>query len=306
MDKLSANSEGRPPLSSQETAGKEEAPEGEAKPPAPKKWKLADQEFEDPDALATYAQKLAQEKQLASAEAEEAKGLRQYLQQAEAAFRKQQEMEARLTADPFSLLQEKGVDPYELALQKVRERMEEEALTPEQRAFKQLQREKAELEKRLKGQEEEKQKTAQEAYKNERRTYWAGVIAEAVKASGFPDSPDLRRRIADQLRASVRYGHQVAPQLLAHRVRQQVEAEHSSYDTDERFLANLANWVKAHPKRAEAVRRFNLEQLGVAPAAAPAATPAPSGQKAPAEDKGQERLTQTQLDRLMRGMVKGL
>lgn len=270
----------------------EEAPPEEAKaPPPPKKWKLRGREYESPDELAAEASRL-------ELEAQQNAAYRKYVEEAHQEKKKAQALLKRLKEDTAGALSEAGVDPLELALKRVREEMELEAMTPEQRRARQLEQKVATLEADKKKLAEEKDAQELSVFKGQQREYYVRTINEALQHTKLPPTAEVQSRMARLLKVNLKYNVDVPPALIARLVEEEIQGEHVAMDTDEAF--NAQAYIQKYPKRAEAIRRANLEALKAVP---PPAAPTPG---LPPKPQPVQRLTQAQLDAMMKDVVGGL
>lgn len=282
-------------------------PEKKPEPPAaPKRWKLGDKEFESPDELATAAERLRLEK-------DEATHYRQFVEQAAERAKKTEELEKRLKADPWAVLKDHGHDPRTLALLRVRQEMEEakrfEGLSDEQitlvKRTEALEQELANERAERKQEKEARTAEAVKLYTQARAQHYIGVINKAFELSPeLPKTGEVQARLVAELKRCQKYKYDIPPDLLGRKVLEDLQKEHASWDTDERF--NAKDFVKRHPKRAEAIRAAYVESLQTPQSGAkppPNPGPTPLSREPVPKPEVRELLTPEEADAIIRKRI---
>lgn len=131
---------------------------------------------------------------------------------------------AKMKEDPWSVLKdEAGLDPDQAAIARVQRLMEQEAMSPEQRAAAEYQRKAQEAEAKLKAMEEEKQTAAQQAETQKVIEGLNKAIPEAAQAAGLPRSPAVGRMMVEFMLSQARAGADVDPADAAQYAKETVQ-----------------------------------------------------------------------------------
>lgn len=233
--------------------------------PAPKTFKLKTAKGErevSEDELVTLASMNAAE--------------RDHLEVTQAEAKKAQDFMRRLKENPKSALADPSVghDIKKLAIDWLKEAMEEERLTPEQRRLR-------ELEAKLKAKEDaeaETQKQAeakkQEAFIQQQREHYVKLVTDAMGETGLPKSGPAADRAAQRivqfLQIQISKGHEPNAKMAARAVEMEYEEEHKALygATDPKVL------LKKFPGLADALRKAALEEAQLVKPGAPATNPA--------------------------------
>lgn len=110
-----------------------------------------------------------------------------------------QEIE-RLKSDPFSVLEELGLNPDELAELRIQKRIEELQKSPEQQAREQMERELAEARKKLAEEQERAQIAEMQRLQEQAQIQLDDEISEALDAhNSIPHTPYTVKKIADMM-----------------------------------------------------------------------------------------------------------
>lgn len=245
-----------------------------APPPPPKRWKVGEREIENPDDL--YA--IAAQKDVD----------RRALEQYAASHRELAALKAKLEKDPRALIGDRE-RLKALALQTLREEMEEESLTPEQRERRAFEREKAEWQRQRDEEKQAVEAKQQEAALGAARKQYVATIEDAMKATGLPMSDALAKRVAGAMLHNVRLGLNYPPAVIARQVKAQWQEETQGalgglkgrelvdalpFLVDALNGLEDADLLKKLSPLGERLRRLNLEALGAAPpAGAPTSPP---------------------------------
>lgn len=198
------------------TAPTDTPPKADAKPPEPKpeprryKVKIDGQESEVTD------EELVRGYQRASAASKR-------LEEVAKARKELEERTSRLKADPWAFLKEGGLDPDQLAIQRVQALMEQESMTQEQRRIAALEAEKAQAEAKAKRYEEEQAKATQTAEMQRAAAQLNKVIPEAAEKVGLPRTPQAGRMVVEQMLAMARAGVDPDPVDAAEAVKERLD-----------------------------------------------------------------------------------
>lgn len=224
-DDLDSGDEAPPPEPKPVPKAKAPAPKAETKPkveaPAPKpkrvvKGKVDGQEVDIELDDAGWDQVKARQIELAA---------RKRMSEVAQRVREIEAMEKALLEDPLSVLEKKGADKR--LAEQIRERMQMEQMSPEQRAFHEAQQKIAQYE-REKQQAAEKQQ--QEAFEAGKRQFIAEVnrtFVPAAQAVGLPASPRVVARMAEVARDMAdEQDFDATPEMIADEVKQELLAEH--------------------------------------------------------------------------------
>lgn len=255
-----------------------------SEPPKPKAWKIGDREVTDPDEL--YAIASARQVEISAYEQarKEAEELRQYRENL-----KRNRMAAFETPE----------EAKRFAIDFIRQQMEEEMLTPEQRQHRQMQRRLQELEQERERQEQERQQRQEQEAVQAARQEFVGLAKQTMEATGLPMTDENLRRFVRTMRSNLSKGLNYPPHVVARQIvqarQQELSGEIETLDVpslmqrlpgllkkldaleDDGALRALA---KAIPNLGERLRRLNLEGLGAA--ATPSVQPgAPAGSAPP-------------------------
>lgn len=131
---------------------------------------------------------------------------------------------AKLKEDPWSVLKEEaGLDPDQAAIARVQRLMEQESMSPEQRAAAEYQRKAAEAEAKLKAFEEEKQTAAQQAETQKVIEGLNQAIPAAAEAAGLPRSPAVGRMMVEFMLSQARAGVDADPADAAQYAKETVQ-----------------------------------------------------------------------------------
>lgn len=129
----------------------------------------------------------------------------------------------RLTSDPYSVLEELGLDPDELAELRIQQRIEEMQRTPEQIKEDEMKKEVEELRAQLKEQQEAKQEAESQKAQKEAEVELSSSIKEAISAhTNLPQEPLVIRKVADAMLWAMDNGY---PDVKAHEIAPIVEKE---------------------------------------------------------------------------------
>lgn len=288
-----------------EAAPADPKPPEAAQPPAPKKWRVGDREIEDPDDLYVLAAAKEVERERLEQLAREAEELR--------AFRAQVQKNKRAV---FTTPEEET----QHALTIIRERMEWEAMTPEQRALKERERKLEEMERRIREHEERQQQEQQQVALTQAKKQVVATVQAAMDASGLPQTDELARRVARKMHANARLGLNYPPEVLARQVKQEWQEE-TRVGLEKVPPTQLLDMLPFLVERLESVddpailrklsklgeklRRLNLESLGAAPAGAPPAPQPSAPANASGNPKPQEEWTAADWEEEFRRRARG-
>lgn len=257
-------------------------------PPPPQKWKVGDEEIDDPAELARLAMERTVDHRAFSETQRAAARLEAELRAAKAQLERAQRGEV-LDAETRQ----------RIALEEARRYQEEQelaALPEEQRRFylhmKQVQREAAEakaklaeIERARAEAEEQKKQEAEQQQRLETQKKLAGDIRSAMEATGLALSNDLARMVSAEMRASIMAGvdpTEYPPEVLARRVlkrfnatvSEQVKARAAKPETLFRDIPTLVDALnnledpavlRSLGKLGDRLRRLNLEASGLRP-----------------------------------------
>ena len=269
-----------PPVSNSETT-----------PPPPTRWKVGDEEYDDPADLARVATERTVDR----------RAIEQH-------YRKAQELEQRATALEAALEAAKRGESLDseaerrIALrvaQKYQQEQEEAALPEEQRAFLRQWREvqareaaaRAELEKYKKEKADSEAKQRQEVeqrQQQELRQSLGNSIRSAMEATGLPMNDDLTRMVIAEMEAGFHSGVEYPPDVLARKVQRRFYAAANEVVTKEKpealfkrmpGLVNVLNALEdpailrlLAPKLGDRLRRLALSESGLRPQVVPSPT----------------------------------
>lgn len=265
----------------QDTAAPKETPA----PEAPKRWKVGEEEFDSPDALAERAALLAEK-------AKAADSFRAMVEKSYLTHQEAQNLTKRLSkeapeAERLAALRELGLDPVQLGRQSFLAELEQrkkyaemfggqpvpEPLMAELEKAKEAQRELERLREERAERERRDAQAKADADRQRERESLVGTISE-VWAKGMtrlPQTPYVLGLAAEEYRIQKLAGMEPSPRLIAQRLEEAWGESFSAYDTDESFDARA--YIKKYPKRAEAIRLAALEEAGLSPQAQGAAAP---------------------------------
>lgn len=177
----------------------------------------------------------------------------------------------RLKTDPWEVLKAEGLDPDQAAIQRVQRLMEQEAMTPEQRAYADAQRRIQELEAKQKAADEEHQTAAQKAETEKVIASLNQAIPAAAESVGLPRSPAVGRMMVEFMLSQARAGVEVDPQEAAVYAKENVQTwtgEVLKGMGDEQIVNFLG------PEVIKKVLAHSVAKVRGTQAAPPAATPA--------------------------------
>lgn len=264
-------------------------PAAETPPPPPPRWKVGDEEIDDPAELARLAMERTVDHRAFSETQKAAARLEAELRAAKAQLERAQRGEV-LDAQTRQ----------RIALEEARRYQEEQelaALPEEQRRFylhvKQVQREAeeakaklAEIERARAEAEEQKKQEAEQNERHELQKKLAGDIKSAMEATGLALNNDLVRMVSIEMRAAIAAGvdpTEYPPEVLARRVlkrfnatvSEQVKARAAKPETLFRDIPTLVDALNnledpailrlLAPKLGDRLRRLNLEASGLRP-----------------------------------------
>lgn len=239
--------------------------EGEpgAAPPLPKRWKLGETEFSDPDELAKHAATLQDG-------AEAAKAYRGMLEKAYLTQQEAERLQKQLDSDPEGYLRaKKGWDPIEVGKKAFLDELERqrkyagvpEEFRPQLEEYQKLKADKAKADQELAEIRQQNEDAKQKAEWRSAREELVTALKATWEHTSLPQHPYLMGLAAEEFRAQKLAGMRPNPQLIARAIEDAVGAAQTATDTDERFDAKA--YIKKHPKRAEAIRLAALEAAGL-------------------------------------------
>jgi hypothetical protein len=232
-----------------EPAEKKPAP----KPPPRKAWRVGEREVTDPDELYAIAEQNRVERKLVEETAQESKRNREFLR--------------LLKEDPRAVLSDPSIghDLKKLAIDWLKEQIEEEGLSPEQKRIKELERSLKQREEQEKTAKQKAEAEAQEKADNDAREYLVKVITDAMAEVKLPKTDAIDKQRAQLMLKQTALGLDLPPAAIARLVEREVMEEHASiYDE-----MDGAEVLRRFPKLADKVRKAHLESLKIAPATAP-------------------------------------
>jgi len=145
----------------------------------------------------------------------------------------QREME-RLRSDPFSVLQELGLDPEELSTGYISKKIEEMKKSPEQIEKERYQKELETAKERLKKLEQEREEAEMSRYTEQAKSQLNEEVDKAIQAhKSLPNHPLVRKRIFDEMKWAMDQGfNEVTAEDVLPIVHKQMRSELSDlYDS---------------------------------------------------------------------------
>lgn len=136
-----------------------------------------------------------------------------------------EERAAKLKEDPWSVLEELGLDPDDLATKRLSAKMQREMLTPEQREAAELKKKLEAYEAKEKAAKEEAEKTELTAAQEKYQAELSDSLPKVLAASGLPKTERSIVRIAEKMRDNLKHGIDLPPERLAEEVREEYLAE---------------------------------------------------------------------------------
>lgn len=271
-------------------------------PPPPTRWKVGDEEFEDPAELARVANERTVDR----------RAIEQHYRQAQEFQRKAQELEAALAiAKQGKTLDAEAKRRIALEVAQQYQREQEEAALPEEqrahlRYLRGMEERARQAEEKLsaheRAQQEAEEKAKQEADARqtaETRQNLGKTIKTAMEATGLPISDDLTRMVIAEMESGLHAGVDYPPEVLARRVQKRFYAttnEVFGKEKPEALLRRIPSLVKQLNALEDAgllrelgplgekLRRLNLETSGLRPQAVGTPTAPPSPGVPRAED----------------------
>jgi hypothetical protein len=187
-----------------------------------------------------------------------ARAAKKRMAEAQDAKRKAFEIAQAFEKDPASILRRLGAKGREAAEMFLLEHLQEEALTPEQKQYRQMQQE---LDGYRNKDKEAKERSEQERIsklESDQAQHYQSVIIEALEKSDLPKSPENVKRMAFLLRQNLKLGLDLSPEELA----QEAKNDVTSYLGSMFKNASAETIIKVFgPEILKKLRQHDIEQF---------------------------------------------
>jgi hypothetical protein len=136
-------------------------------------------------------------------------------EEAQKARREAEEMRSALAKDPWAALKQAGLDPDQIAQQRILEAIQREQMTPEQRALAEERGKREALEQQIKQREVAEQKAKVDSETQAHIQRFNQLIPQAMEQAGLPRDPEAARLVVQNLATMAKMGLQPDPTWAA-------------------------------------------------------------------------------------------